>query len=159
MATIKGFIPVEVEIADPIKKEFTISSKYRSIILMSALFFGILTGTQSVYAGLGVFLLIIIYWFYLTSGKHFAFTNKRIILVDSFLGKNIKSIDFGQITDIEVQQSFIEQLAGWGTLLVNTAGTHSSKIHVSFIDNPIVVKKDLDQIRYAKKEVVKGKED
>jgi uncharacterized membrane protein YdbT with pleckstrin-like domain len=86
----------------------------------------------------------------LKKAKHYAFTNKKVYLVDSFVGTNIASIDYTQITDIEIDQSLIDQLGGWGTLVVNTAGTHAPEMNISYVDNPQGLKQTLDHIRSSK---------
>ena len=89
----------------------------------------------------------LLYWFYLKKSKHYAFTNKRVILVDSFIGGNVISIDYNQITDIEITQSAIDQGGRWGTITINTAGTHAPEVNLSFIENPQAIKQSLDEIR------------
>ena len=114
-------------------------------------FAGWLLRIKVIYIGILIFLLGGVYWLYLKNAKHYAFTNKRIVLVDSFLGMSSISIDYNQITDIEVEQSYVDQLGGWGNLIINTAGTHSPEVRLSFIDNPEEIKKQLDTIREAAK--------
>lgn len=132
-----------------LKKEFTISKRYRMIILAGAILLGLaaIISTSSLLIGITIFLLGIIYWIYITKAKHYAFTNKRIILVDFFIGITTISIDYDKITDIEIEQSFVEQIGGWGTIILNTAGTNSPQFILPFIDNPAVLKKELDGIR------------
>lgn len=132
-----------------LQKEFTISKRYRLAILISSivLAIGAIISTASFLIGITILILGVIYWIYLTKAKHYAYTNKRIVLVDSFIGISTISVDYNQITDIELQQSLFEQIGGWGTIIINTAGTRAPEILLSFIENPEVLKQELDAIR------------
>lgn len=130
-----------------VRKEFAISKRFSIMVLTISVLAAIVVALSSLFAGFGIFLLGFLYYLYLRVAKHYAFTSKRIILVDSFLGTNVTSIDYDQITDVEIVVSFAEQIAGWGTFTINTAGTHSPKISLSFIDNPQALKQSLDEIR------------
>ncbi len=130
-----------------LEKEFGISIRYRTASLVIIVLIAIVISFFNIFVAIMVLLLGILYWYYLKRAKHYAFTNKRIILVDSFIGENVVNIDYKQITDIEVTQSFFDQIGGWGTLTVNTAGTHLPEVNISLIDNPQAAKQTLDQIR------------
>jgi uncharacterized membrane protein YdbT with pleckstrin-like domain len=132
---------------EKIQKEFGISKIYYNTILALSLILAAITVTASLFAGVLLALLGLVYWFYLKSAKHYAFTNKRIVLVDAFAGMSANSIDYNQITDIQFEQSFAEQILGIGTFNINTAGTHSPLTSLTFIDNPQNLKQKLDQIR------------
>lgn len=56
------------------------------------------------------------------------------------------SISYDQLTDTQVDQNIFDQLGGWGTIILDTAGTHVPEVHLSFIDDPQSIKKTLDQI-------------
>ena len=130
-----------------LQKEFSISPYYRRASLALVLLCSIILFSQIFYIGILVIFLGWLYWLYLTKAKHYAFTNKRIILVESFWGTSITSIDYAQITDIEIEQSAIDQMGRWGTLIINTAGTYAPEVHLQFIDNPEGIKQELDTIR------------
>ncbi len=134
---------------ESVQKEFGISNGYCAIIIIISLLAALVASSQSspLAVTVFIFLLGLCYSLYLKKSRHYAFTDKRIIIVDSFVGTNITSIDYSQITDIEIDQSFIDQIAGWGNLTINTAGTHTPQITLSFIDNPQSLKQALDQIR------------
>lgn len=127
-------------------KEFTISSRYRNIIVTLIAIGGIIISFQNILSGILFFVLDAIYWWYLKTAKHYAFTNKRVILVESFINKNIISIYFNQLTDMQIDQNIFDQLGGWGTITFDTAGTHVPEIQLTLIDDPQAVKKTLDQI-------------
>ena len=132
---------------ESLQKEFSISRRYCNILFSFSTVASLLILFFNIFVAIFVFLLGLLYWFYLTKAKHYGFTNKRIVIVDSFLGESITSIDYSQITDIEIEQTFLDQAAGWGTLIINTAGTHVPEINLTFIDNPQSLKQALDQIR------------
>lgn len=132
---------------ETIQKEFTISARYRNMVFGFMILCSIVVGLDVYYIGIFLFLMGLLYWFYLKKAKHYAFTNKRIVLVEAFLGKSITSVDYNQITDIEIEQSSFDEVGGWGTIIFNTAGTHSPVIRLPFIDNPQSIKQNLDQIR------------
>ena len=127
--------------------EFGISSTYAFTLLFLTSLAGLIVLFSNVFVGLAIILLGYVYFLYLRKGKHFIFTDKRIVMVDAFIGKEIISVDYSQITDIQMEQSPFELFAGWGNLAINTAGTHSPEIKLSFIDNPQKVKLELDSIR------------
>lgn len=136
---------------EKVQKEFGISLRYRHAVVVVIILISGLCMTQNFYGGLIVLIAGALYILYLTIGKHFAFTDKRVILVESFLIREIVSVDYNQITDIEVGQNAIDLIGGWGTITINTAGTHAPEINISFVENPVSVKQSLDQIRDSNK--------
>src|SRR5258706_1682993 len=110
---------------ETIEKEFGVSPFYLMCVLVFCIILAVISGLVGFYGGIGIFLLGLLYWFYLKKAKHYAFTKKRVILVDAFLGINITSVDYSQITDITVEQSVIDLVGKWGTIGINTAGRHS----------------------------------
>lgn len=132
---------------EKIQMEFSISNKFISLVLVGVVLLVILTAFFSFLASFFILILGIVYWIYLKKAKHYCFTLKRIILVDSFVGSSTTSIDYSQVTDIEIEQSFFEQAVGWGTLVINTAGTHVPEIRLPFVDNPQTIKAKMDEIR------------
>ncbi len=142
------------KIIDPeevIQKEFTISSRYRNAVSAVIVVIALFTMFVSWYIGILVVLLGALYWYYLKNSKHYAFTNKRMVLVDSLPGMSVVSIDYSQITDIEMEQNVFDQIGGWGTLIINTAGTHVPEVNLSYIENVQAIKQQLDEMRDGKK--------
>lgn len=133
--------------SETLKSEFNISKRFTSTILVLTLILALIMLIVNIFGSLISLFIGLFYWYYLTKSKHYAFTNKRVLLVESFLGKSMISMDFSQITDIEINQSFFDQIGGWGTITINTAGTNVPKTDISFIDNPFSIKQALDQIR------------
>jgi uncharacterized membrane protein YdbT with pleckstrin-like domain len=138
----KIFAPEET-----MQKEFGVSSLYLNALLACALLVGIAICFVSVYAGILLFVLLVLFWFYMKKAKHYAFTNKRLILVDALIGENVVSVDYNQITDITLEQSVIGQIGKWGTIIINTAGNNAPSYTLSFIHNPQEIKQALDAIR------------
>lgn len=130
-----------------LKKEFTTSLRYRQAILAADIIISVVIITQNIYAGILVLLLGLLYWLYMAVSKHYAFTDKRVIIVDSFISRNITSINYSQITDIEIDQNVLDRIGGWGTITINTSGTHVPVTNLSPIEDPISIKQSLDQIR------------
>jgi uncharacterized membrane protein YdbT with pleckstrin-like domain len=130
-----------------IKREFSISPRFQAASLLLCIVAAISILFFNIFMAIFVFLMGLLYWYYLKKAKHYGFTNKRIILVDSFIGETVTSIDYHQITDIEITQSAFDQAAKWGTLTINTAGTHVPEVNISFIENPQGIKQNLDEIR------------
>lgn len=132
---------------EKIQKEFGVSNAYVISILILTIIVSVIVAYQYIPAGLFLFVLGAFYSFYIKKAKHFAFTNKKIYLVESFIGTSIATIDFAQITDIEIDQSFIDSMGGWGTLIVNSAGTHAPLMSISPVDNPQALRQTLDKIK------------
>jgi membrane protein YdbS with pleckstrin-like domain len=135
---------------EKILREFTISKRYYNTVLGLALIISCMTMVANIFAGAVILILGILYWYYLKRAKHYAFTDKRIIMIDSFVGMSATSVDYSQITDIEIDQSPVDQMLGWGNLVINTAGTHAPIISLPFLENPMTLKQELDKIRDTK---------
>ena len=90
---------------ESVQKEFAISQKYLKFVMIAVIILSVLLMFVQVYTGILILFLGGIYCLYLYKAKHYAFTNRRVILVDSFLGKTIISIDYSQITDTEMEQN------------------------------------------------------
>lgn len=130
-----------------IKREFSISTKFANIVLVLTTFASLIVSYSVLPAGFLLFLLGLLYWYYLTHSKHYAFTSKRILIVDAFLSLSTQSIDYVNITDIQAEQSFIEKMIGIGSFTINTASTHAQQTKLPWVDNPQEIKKQLDEIR------------
>jgi membrane protein YdbS with pleckstrin-like domain len=130
--------------------EFGISITYATLLLLFTSITGIIIVFSNIIIGLAIVILGVIYFWYLAKGKHFLLTDNRIILVDVFVGREVISVDYSQITDIELEQSPFDQMGGWGTLSINTAGTHSPTIKITPVNNPQKIKQELDNIRQKK---------
>jgi hypothetical protein len=90
---------------ETVQKDFTVSRRFRQALLIGSVILAIFLSFQNIYGGIIILLLGLLYWRYMSTAKHYAFTNKRVILVESFITKNITSIDYNQITDIEINKN------------------------------------------------------
>jgi len=130
-----------------IKKEFSISNSYIKIGLIFWLIFGgiLLLG------GIGIFIIPIVlfyYLFYLKQANHYAFTNKRVLIIKGWLSTKLTSIDYDKITDITVLEPFLDRLIyKTGSLAINTAGTSLHEVVLQHIEDPYKIKQELDEIR------------
>lgn len=136
---------------EKVEVDFGISNLYSNLVLIITTVVAIIMTFTNLFVGVGVLLLGILYWFYLTRGKRYALTNKKVILLDSFLGKNVINIKYENITDITLNQNAIELAAGWGNILINTAGTGFHEATLQFVSNPQQIKNKLDELAEASK--------
>ena len=126
---------------ETVEYEFSLSSKYTTIwmVFWSLLF---------IMTFIGPFIFYFYFKIYLKKANIYGFTNKRILIHKGWLSSNTISIDYSKITDIRVNQSFLEKtLINSGSLYINTAGSGNTEVVLSAIDNPYEVKKILDDLR------------
>jgi uncharacterized membrane protein YdbT with pleckstrin-like domain len=131
---------------EKINADFGVSNFYSGGVLFVITVVAIILSFTNFFVGLGVFLLGILYWGYLSRGKRYAFTNKRIIIVDLFLGKHLVNINYDKITDISIEQNSIDLIGGWGSILINTAGSNYAEAILENVDNPLKFKNLLDEL-------------
>jgi len=139
---------------EEIKFEFSLGKRY---IILARIFWIILGIPLLFFYGLGVifilfgFFLILFGFFwgwYLRRANNYAFTNRRILVLKGWLSTNLTSVDFNQITDVRVEQSFFDKVIfKTGNLIINTAGTPFPEIVLTIIENPFQTKQKLDEIR------------
>lgn len=85
---------------------------------------------------------------YLKRANKYAFTNKRVLIHKGWLSTHLTSVDYNQITDIRVEQSFLDRVVyKTGSLAINTAGTGFHEVVLEHIENPFEVRKKLEEIR------------
>jgi membrane protein YdbS with pleckstrin-like domain len=138
-----------------IKKIIAIS--FGSVLLLSAgllinHFFKVDIIILILIIGVLLVLLIIVsliyFDWYLKRANIYLITNKRIIIHKGWLFTYLKSIDFQQITDIKVIQSFIDKIIfKTGTLKINTAGTQDYEIALSCVENPHKIKTIIIEVK------------
>lgn len=131
---------------EKIELEFGISKKYSSAVLAMAIAVSIVIAFSNIFASLGIVSLGFLYWTYLTKGKKYALTNKKIILVDVFLGRNVTNINYDKITDISINQDMADMIGNWGNVIINTAGHDFAEAILHNIDNPQKVKSKIDEL-------------
>jgi membrane protein YdbS with pleckstrin-like domain len=101
---------------------------------------------------IGVFLLpmgLFYTLFYLKRACRYALTDKRVISVSGWLNKSKVYIDYANITDISINQKFIDRKLGVGELKINTAGGPSNEIIMKAIQDPVKIKDKIYEIRDA----------
>jgi hypothetical protein len=136
---------------EKVEVDFGVSNLYSGILLAIATLIAVVISFSNIFVGLGILLLGIVYWFYLTRGKRYAFTNRRIIAIDVSLGKSVTNIEYDKITDISIDQNVFEMMGGWGTIIINTAGSDNPEAILQFVQNPQKIKNELDKLALASK--------
>ncbi len=142
--------------------EFTIGKRYRELkffvwlVLLATISvtIGIFLGARHpIFLGVsGVFFLLLLintvyYLFYLPQANAYALTTKRILIHRGWLNRHTTSINYDQVTDVSIIQTFFERiLANSGTVRINTAGTGVHEVILNHIENPYEVKKKLGEI-------------
>lgn len=131
---------------EKVEMDFGVSNVYAGGVLVIITAIAIVLSYTNLFVGIGVFLLGIVYWGYLTRGKRYAMTNKGLILVDVFLGKNVVNVNYKNITDIIIDQNVIDLMGGWGTVIINTAGSDFPEAVLQNVNNPQKIKSKLDEL-------------
>ncbi len=130
---------------EEIKYEFGIGKRY--IIIMASLRI-ILGFIFLAIPPVGLFIIaygLFGYW-YLQQAYKIAFTNKRVLKHRGWLSTDLISIDYDKITDVKVEEPFIDRIIyGIGYLYISTAST--SDVILDRIENPYEVKKILDNLK------------
>lgn len=102
-----------------------------------------------------------LYRFLVYNNIYYAVTNKRVLLEGGLIGRDIKSIDFDQITDVSVNVDLFDKLfnQNTGSILVMTAGafrqTKNGAVphphEMDSIRDPYVLFKKLKQVSHSVK--------
>lgn len=98
----------------------------------------------------GVFSLFLAFFapWYLKKANNFALTNKRILVLKGWLSTQLISIDYNKITDIKVEQNFLEKIIlKTGAITINTAGSPEPEGVILNIENPYKIKQELEKIK------------
>ena len=74
-------------------------------------------------------------------GTKYYITDKRVIHQFTFLSRKTHSALYYKIQDIHFTQGIIERLFGLGKVHINTAGTHLIEIVFKGVQDPITVKR------------------
>jgi len=86
--------------------------------------------------------------FYLKAARAYALTNKRVVIHTGWLSHKTTSLDYEKITDITVEQGFLERkLLKIGGISVHTADAGQKDKKMDHIDDPYGLKKKLDVLR------------
>lgn len=134
---------------EEIKYEFSIGDRYLKIGLIAGCVWGVILLFLISWLGIIVILTCGFYYgWYLKEANKYAFTDKRVLIHRGWLSTNLISVDYNKITDIEVQEPFLDRVFyKTGSLLINTAGTTFKEIVLKHIKNPYEIKKKLDELR------------
>jgi uncharacterized membrane protein YdbT with pleckstrin-like domain len=86
--------------------------------------------------------------YYLRIANAFVLTDRRIIVKRGWLNTSIKSVNYDRITDVGVEQSFLDKiLYNTGTLSISTAGGDGYELELNCISNPHEMKKNLYDLK------------
>lgn len=77
-------------------------------------------------------------------GNKYYITDKRIIHQFTFLSRKTSSAFYDKIQDIHFTQGVSERIFGIGKIHINTAGTHLIEIVFKGVQNPISVKRMIE---------------
>ena len=134
---------------EEIKYEFSIGNGYLKFSLIAGCILGFILLFLTVWLGIILILTLGFYYgWYLKKANKYAFTDKRVLIHRGWLSTKLISIDYAKITDIEIQEPFLDKLLyKTGSLSVNTAGTTLREMVLKHIESPYEIKKKLDELR------------
>jgi uncharacterized membrane protein YdbT with pleckstrin-like domain len=129
--------------------EFSIGKKYRMLGLISVGFIGLIMMLVNPTFGIIIISIALFYFgYYLKVANAYAFTDKRVLIHRGWLSTNTISIEYSKITDVSVQEPFLERLiTSTGNLAINTAGSGVKEVVLKHITTPYEVRKKLDKVR------------
>ena len=134
---------------EQVKYVFSIGQSFISLSIVSWIVLSIFFAFFYIY--IAVFTLIIslfYYLYYLKIANIYVLTNKRILVKKGWLSNYTISIDYKNITDITVNESFIYRLLTCsGDMIINTAGTDKKETVLQHIDDPFKVKNMIDELK------------
>lgn len=132
-------IPEEMHKGEKILKEITPSPwayfwLYLLGLIISITIIGIIFGIP-----------IIIITELIRRGNKFYITDKRVIHEYTFLSRKISSALYDKIQDLHFTQGLIERIVGIGTIHINTAGTTFIEIKFNGVQNPVSIKRIIEE--------------
>lgn len=79
--------------------------------------------------------------------NRYLLTTRRVIIKKGIFGVKVTAALFDKITNLEVNQSFIDRLLlHHGTIIINTAGMNKGEISLRFVDYPLELKNLLERL-------------
>ncbi|MBU4142130.1 PH domain-containing protein [Patescibacteria group bacterium] len=133
---------------EKIEYEFSVGDGY---VKFGLFVWGIISFLLLFAAGLGIFIFLIVlfyYAFYLKAANAYAFTNKRVLIHRGWLSTHLTSVDYSKITNINIQEPFFNRiLTRTGNIAIITAGTTTDQIVLRNINAPYEIKKKLDLLK------------
>lgn len=95
----------------------------------------------------GMFLIAILKTLHTFHANRYLLTTRRVIIKKGIFGVKITAALFDKITNLEVNQSFIDRLLmHHGTIFINTAGMNKGEISLKFVDYPLELKNLLERL-------------
>ncbi len=136
---------------EKIVHEFGVSDNYMMLGMAISIIIGLLAMWffGRTWISLIIFGSIFFYFaFYLKAARAYALTNKRVVIHTGWLSHKTTSLDYEKITDITVEQGFLERkLLKIGGISVHTADVGQKDKKMDHIDDPYELKKRLDVLR------------
>ena len=134
---------------ETVEYEFSIGKKYRMLGLISVGFIGLIMMLATPPFGIIIILITLFYFgYYLKVANAYAFTDKRVLIHRGWLSTDTISVEYKNITDARVKESFLEKMiTKTGNLSINTAGSGMTEIVLKHITTPYEVRKKLDKAR------------
>ena len=136
---------------EEVKYEFSVSQRYRMIMLVGWCAIGGMFLLSSFAAGLGFFMVAFsafYFGFYMKAANAYAFTDRRVLVHRGWLSTKLISIDYSKITDITVHEPLISRLVfGTGAIKIDAAGTNRENVIIGQVESPYEIKKRLDSLR------------
>lgn len=133
---------------EKVEFEFSIGKRY---LKLGLIVWGILSFFLLFWHGMGIlsFLIALFYYgFYLKEANAYALTNKRVLIHCGWLSTNTTSIDYSKITDIHIQEPFLDKIiTHTGHIAINTAGSGNLEVILQHVENPYEIKKKLDELK------------
>lgn len=129
--------------------EFSVGKKYRMLGLIPSVFVGLIMLLATPPLGVIIILVGVFYFgYYLKVANAYAFTDKRVLVHKGWLSTNTISIEYKNITDVTVDEPFLERvITKTGNLSINTAGSGTKEVLLKHITAPYEVRKKLDKVR------------
>jgi membrane protein YdbS with pleckstrin-like domain len=92
--------------------------------------------------------LLFYHLYFLRTANTFVMTDRRIIVKRGWLNTSVKSVNYDRITDVSVEQSFLDKIFyGSGTLSVSTAGGDGYELELNCVSHPHELKKNLYDLK------------
>jgi membrane protein YdbS with pleckstrin-like domain len=79
--------------------------------------------------------------------KIYALTNKRIIVSQGIFSEKFESTTYDKITDIGLDQSFLDKIVDIGTISIDTVGTDEIEITFENVRKPIIIKNKINDLQ------------
>lgn len=95
---------------------------------------------------LGLLWLVALYLYLRNKGLERAVTSKRVIQKTGIISRNTDEMKIGSVETVEIEQGVLQRLLGSGTVRVTGRGI--SDVVMKSVDDPMGVKKAIDEAEY-----------